>query len=184
MALAVGTIPDCAIGSPQSKSADFRAMVETRQPWWLWPLLVVLLPLVVVAGVLWLMTAALLLLVVWLTWCSRGRYVLVVYSDSPVWRDYFEQNVIPVVGSRGVILNWSERKQWSFSVPVALFRFFGGAREFNPLAVVFRPLAWPRRFRFYGPFQAFKHGRPQEVEDTRRDLLKLLDSLAPPLRAE
>src|SRR5688572_15503866 len=32
-----------------------------------------------------------------------------------------------------------------------------------------QPLAWPRRFRFYGPFQAFKHGRPHEVEHMRRE---------------
>jgi hypothetical protein len=120
----------------------------------------------VVAGILWLMAAVLLQLVVWLTWCSRGRYVLVVYSDSPIWQEYFEQNVLPAVGSRGVVLNWSDRKQW----------------EFNPLAIVFQPLAWPRRFRFYSPFKAFKHGRPQEVEEMRRQLLEILDRLAPPTK--
>ena len=159
-------------------------MTETRQPWWAWPLLVPLLPLVVVAGVLWLMAAVLLQLVVWLTWCSRGRYVLVVYSNSPTWQEYFEQNVLPAVGSRGVILNWSDRTQWSYSLPVALFQFFGGTREFNPLAIVFQPLAWPRRFRFFRPFQAFKHGDPKEVEEMRRDLLKLLDGLTPLAKGE
>lgn len=154
-------------------------MTETRQPWWGWPLLVVLLPLVVVAGALWLVIAVLLQLVVWLTWCPRSRYVLVVYSNSPVWREYFEQNVLPAVGSRGVVLNWSDRKQWSYSLPVALFRFFAGTRDFNPLAIVFEPLAWPRRFRFFGPFKAFKHGRPEEVEGMRLQLLALLDQLAP-----
>jgi hypothetical protein len=57
-------------------------MTETRPPWWLWPLLVVLLPLVMVAIVLWLVAAVLLQLVVWLTWCPRGRYVLVVYNGT------------------------------------------------------------------------------------------------------
>ena len=158
-------------------------MTEKRQPWWLWPLLLVLLPLVAVAGVLWLMAALFLQLVVWLTWCSRGRYVLVVYSDSPIWQAYFEQNVLPAVGNRGVVLNWSDRKQWLYSLPVALFRLFAGTREFNPLAIVFQPLAWPRRFRFYGPFKAFKHGRPQEVEEMRIKLLEILDRLAPPTNA-
>jgi len=154
-------------------------MTERRQPWWLWPLLLVLLPLVAIAGVLWLMGAVLLQLVVWLTWCSRGRYVLVVYSNSPIWREYFEQNVLPAVGSRGVVLNWSDRKQWSYSLPVALFRFFAGRRDFNPLAIVFQPLTWPRRFRFYPAFQAFKHGRPEGVERMRLELFELLDQLAP-----
>jgi len=154
-------------------------MTETRQRWWLWPLLVVLLPLVVVAGVLWLLMAVLLQLVVWLTWCPRGRYALVVYSNSPIWREYFEQNVLPAVGGRGVVLNWSDRRQWSHSLAVALFKFFAGTREFNPLAIVFQPLTWPRRFRFYAPFKAFKHGRPEEVQRMRLELFELLDQLAP-----
>jgi hypothetical protein len=106
--------------------------------------------------------------------------VLVVYSDSPIWGQYFDENVLPAVGSRGVVLDWSRRKQWPYSFPVALFKFFAGTREFNPVAIVFEPLVWPRRFRFYGPFQAFKHGRPQEVEDMRIQLLEMLDRLAPP----
>jgi hypothetical protein len=155
-------------------------MIKKHQPWWGWPLLFVLLPLVAVAAVLWLVAAVLLQFVVWFTWCSRGKYVLVVYSDSPIWGQYFDENVLPAVGSRGVVLDWSRRKQWPYSFPVALFKFFAGTREFNPVAIVFEPLVWPRRFRFYGPFQAFKHGRPQEVEDMRIQLLETLDRLAPP----
>ena len=153
--------------------------IQQRVPWWLWPLLLLLLPLLAVVQVLWLVAAIVLQLIVWTVWCSRGRYALVVYSQSPIWQDYFEQHVLPAVGRRGVVLNWSERKQWPYSLSVALFRFFAGTREFNPLAIVFQPLAWPRRFRFYGPFQAFKHGRPHEVEHMRRELLNLLDDLAP-----
>jgi hypothetical protein len=159
-------------------------MTDTRQRWWLLPLVLVSLPLVAVAVVLWFAAAIVLQLIVWTVWCSRGRYALVVYSNSPLWQDYFEQHVLPAVGRRGVVLNWSERKQWSYSLPVALFNLFAGSREFNPLAIVFRPLAWPRRFRFYGPFRAFKHGRPQEVEAMRRDLLKLLDGLTSVARTE
>ena len=158
-------------------------MSPRRPPWWVWPLLIVLLPLVVVAFVLWLAAAVILQLVVWTAWCSRGRYALVVYSNSPIWQEYFEEHVLPSVGDRGVVLNWSDRRQWSYSLPVALFRFFAGTREFNPLAIVFQPLAWPRRFRFYGPFKAFKHGRPQEVEEMRSQLLEVLDRLAPPTNA-
>ena len=155
------------------------AAPERQAPWWVWPLLVVFLPWVVLWLVLWFAAAIVLQLIVWALWCSRGRYALVVYSNSPIWQEYFEQQLLPSIGDRGVVLNWSERKRWTYSLPVMLFRFFGGTREFNPLAMVFRPLAWPRRFRFYRPFQAFKHGRPQEVDDMRRQLLEMLDGLAP-----
>lgn len=156
-------------------------------PWWLWLLLVVLVPLaaiilvvpVVVGAAVWLVTAVVLLSTIWLRWCARGRYALVVYSNSPTWQEYFEREVLPAVGDRGVVLNWSERKRWRYSLAVAAFGFFGGHREFNPLAIVFRPFAWPRTFRFYGPFKAYKHGRPETVEEMRRALLGMLDNLAP-----
>lgn len=151
----------------------------TRPPWWLWPLILVSMPLLAVAAILWLVAALLLQAVVWVTWCPRGQYVLVVYSNSPVWQKYFEENVLPAVRGRGAVLNWSERNRWPYSLPVALFRLFGGTRNFNPLAIVFQPLTWPRRFPFYHAFKAFKHGRPEEVERMRRELFELLDRLAP-----
>ena len=151
-------------------------VTDARQPWWLF---VLLLPFVLVGAVLWLTAAVILLLVVWVTWCPRGRYALVVYSNSPIWQRYFESQILPAIGSRGVVLNWSDRKRWKYSLPVMLFRFFAGTRNFNPLAIVFQPLTWARRFTFYQAFNAFKHGRPEEVETIRRDLFDLLDELAP-----
>lgn len=150
---------------------------QSARPWWLWPLLILLLPLVAAAALLWLISASFLLLVVWLTWCPRRRYALVIYSNSPVWREYFETQVISRLGGRAVVLNWSERSRWPLSLPVVLFRVFGGSREFNPMAIVFEPLVWPRRFRFYKAFQSFKHGRPEDVEQLRVDFLRALDGL-------
>jgi hypothetical protein len=149
----------------------------------LWPLLIVLLPLVVAALLLWLVSAFLLLMVVWLTWCPRRRYAVVMYSNSPVWREYFETHVIPQLGDRAVVLNWSERKRWNLTLPVILFRVFGGSRDFNPLAIVFEPLSWPRRFEFYKAFRSFKRGIPDDVEKVRVEFFRLLDALARPSTA-
>lgn len=143
-------------------------------------LLAIALPIALAYLAVWLAVTLLLQVVVWTTWCPRRRYALVVYSDSPIWGPYFEREILPAVGPRGVVLNWSERKRWKWSLPVALFRAFAGSREFNPIAIVFRPFRWPRRFRFYQAFRARKHGEPEEVDETRRQLLELLDRLAPP----
>ena len=153
---------------------------DSKTPWWIWPLTIVLLPLVIGAALLWVIGCVLVLSVVWLTWWPRRRYALVVYSNSPIWKDYFETQVLPALGQRGVALNWSERKRWNKTLPVVLFRLFGGSREFNPIAIVFEPLLWPRRFRFYKAFRSFKHGKPEEVERLRRDFFALLNELAPP----
>ena len=56
-------------------------------------------------------------------------------------------------------------------------RNLGDTPPFNPIATVFEPLSWPRRFRFYRAFRSFKHGRPDEVETLRREFLQLLNEL-------
>ena len=148
----------------------------------MWPFLIIAIPMVAVALLFWLISALLLLSVVWLAWCPRRRYAIVVYSNSPVWQEYFETQVIPRLGERAVVLNWSERKRWAFSLPVILFRVFGGSRQFNPIAIVFAPWQWPRTFRFYKAFRSFKHGRPEDVERLRLEFFSQLDALARPAK--
>lgn len=150
---------------------------QRRVPWWGRVLLVALLPIVIIALLLWLIGTLALLLAVWFTWWPRKRYALAVYSASPVWQAYFETQVLPRLGRRAVLLNWSERKRWKPTLPVLLFRVFGGHRAFNPIVIVFQPFSWPRQFRFYDAFRAFKHGRPEEVEKLRLELFAHLDEL-------
>ena len=157
---------------PEPCSSERRSV-----PWWGWILVIALLPLVIVALVLWLITGVALLLAVWLTWWPRKRYALAVYSASPVWQEYFETQVLPRLGSRAVTLNWSERKRWRPTLPVLLFRMFAGDRNFNPIVILFEPFSWPRQFRFYEAFRAFKHGRPEAVEKLRLELFARLDEL-------
>lgn len=154
-------------------------MNKKQRVWWEWPFLILALPFVVIGLALWLLGSTLLLLAVWLVWCPRGRYALVVYSDSPVWQEYFDSQILPALAGRAAVLNWSARRHWKLSLAVVLFRVFGGTREFNPIAIVFEPLCWPRRFRFYVAFRSFKHGRHHEVNRLREEFLAQLNGLAP-----
>ena len=70
-------------------------MSNSKRAWFLWPLVVLLLPLVVIVAMVWFVAAISLLVVVWTTWCPRGRYALVVYSSSPIWQQYFEERMLP-----------------------------------------------------------------------------------------
>src|SRR5688572_13185008 len=91
-----------------------------------WPavvLIIAILPLIVVLAVLvvifrLIMTIGLYILV-WTMWCTRGKDILFVYSDSPIWHDYIEQQIIPQIEARAVILNWSDRRHWlhRYSLP-------------------------------------------------------------------
>jgi hypothetical protein len=130
---------------------------------------------------------------------SRG---ILVYSNSPNWQGYIETNWLPRIGNRLVILNWSERGQWSerFPLEASLARSLG-EREFNPAAIVLLPNAttsvlgeWLRAVRhldlvgmlspgapsrevvrFFRPFKDFKHGKDDALRTAEARLWHLLD---------
>ena len=129
-------------------------------------------PLASVAIVLLLLYKATLYLLIWVLWLPRGKDVLFVYSDSPIWHEYMATEILPLVQERAVVLNWSERKKWRrWSLGVAVFHHFGGGREFNPLVVLFRPVRLARVFRFWSAFKDWKQGCREPVERLRQDLL-------------
>ena len=141
-------------------------------------LVLLFVPVIVVVLVLWLVfflaSTVCLHIAIWSWWCIRRRDILFVYSDSPVWHDYIEQNVLPCLGDRVVVLNWSHRTSWPFSLARFAFRHFGGGRAFNPLAVVFRPFHRTRTFRFLQPFRDFKHGHPEALHQMENEFFGLI----------
>jgi len=139
------------------------------------PFLAVILPLCLTALILYLLHRVTLYLLIWLLWLPKGKDVLLVYSDSPIWHDYMATQILPLVEKRAVVLNWSERSKWprwAFSAHV--FRSFGGRREFNPLLVLFCPLRRARVFRFWSAFRDWKHGYTEPLENVRQDLISVL----------
>jgi hypothetical protein len=145
---------------------------RTGQPFVALLLLLVLAPYILIYGSYYLLWGSILRLAIWLTW--SGRDVLLVYSDSPTWKDYMEREIIPPIHDRAVILNWSDRQNWKSSVAVLAFMHFMNDRNFNPAALVFRPWHSVKRFRFYKAFKDFKHGSPAELERVSRELFDTL----------
>jgi hypothetical protein len=136
------------------------------------PLIVVVLFVIVIVRVTF---SVILHLMVWVWWLPRGQDVLFVYSDSPIWQDYIQVEILPSIRHRAVVLNWSERKKWSLGLARVVFSHFGGTREFNPLAVVFRPLKRSQVFRFWQPFRDWKHGRGERLRQIQADFFRALD---------
>jgi hypothetical protein len=134
-------------------------------------LLVILSPIVIITVLLYFLWGAILYLTIWLT--SKKQFVILVYSNSPTWKDYMEREIIPFIRDRAVILNWSERRQWNNSLAVLAFRYFSGFRNFNPMGMIFRPFRFVKTHRF---FEAFKHGNVKRVEEIKMELFEDLES--------
>jgi len=108
-------------------------------------------------------------------WLPRGKDVLYVSSDSPIWKEYMDTEVFPLVEERAIVLSWSARSKWpKWSFAVRVFRTFGHGRDFNPMVVLFRPFRRARLFRFLPAFQERKHGNSARLEQLRRDLMQAL----------
>lgn len=150
-------------------------------PWYIWPIILIALPFLLAILVVCLVSVAItrvsLYLLVWILWCPRGRNVLYVYSDSPVWKEHIERTILPQLSDSVIVLNWSHRKRWSPSLARAVFRHFGGGREFNPLALVFKPFHRQIDFRFWKAFRAWKKGKVDDLERMEREFLLLLNDL-------
>ena len=151
---------------------------KPKTKWWRLALFIPLAPVLLVVVLLWLMfflvSTVCLHIVIWAWWCFRGRDILFVYSDSPIWHDYIEQQILPRLGERAVVLNLSHLTRWRLSLARVAFYYFGGWRAFNPLAVVFRPFRRTRKFRFLQPFRDFKHGHPEALYQMESEFFGLI----------
>ena len=133
-------------------------------------ILILLFPILLIGALLYVLWGMILYIAIWLAW--RQRFILFVYSDSPTWKDYIKANIMSRLEKHAVILNWSERKSWKSSLAVLAFRYFGGYRNFNPMALVFRPFRFAKTYRFYEAFKEFKHGKPDKVEKVMKALFE------------
>jgi hypothetical protein len=139
------------------------------------PLLVLLFPILVLYAASYWMYRVTLYLLIWLWWSRNGKDVLLVYSNSPIWHGYMTTQILPLVQERAIVLNWSERRSWrERSLAVRAFNMFKGARDFNPMIILFRPFRAAKSFRFFPSFKAWKHGDPKEVEQLRSELMQAL----------
>ncbi len=135
------------------------------------PLLPLLLVLALLCLSVFVISRLAVFPLIWILWLPRGKDTLFIYSDSPIWREYMTNEVLPLISERAVVLNWSERRTWNkWSLATWAFHTVSGPRNYNPMVVMFRPLRSPRTFRFWSAFQESKHGNTGSVERLKEDL--------------
>jgi len=140
-------------------------------------LLLMIAPFLFVLSILWLFALIEIIalhLALWTLWPAKGKDVLVVTSNSPIWKEYIDKHMVSPLGDRAVVLNWSERKRWRWSLAGWAFRHFSGEKDFNPMAVVIRPFRNARVFRFHKLFRDYKHGKPSAERRLERELAALM----------
>ena len=146
------------------------------------PFLLLLIPLLLVGLVVWFPVVK--IYEQWLKYCfwkqhgKFGRFILFVYSDSPNWKDYIEQNILPDIGPHVVTLNWSKRREWGKSNPFEskVFYRWAGQKEFNPIAILLLPNGKVKKVRFWQAFRDYKHGNDTLLNEAEKMLLNEVEN--------
>lgn len=101
-----------------------------------------------------------------------GRFVLFVYSDSPHWKVYIEEHILPRLKPHVVTLNWSKRREWQELKPfeARVFYQWAGDEEFNPMAIVIPAKGKMKEIRFWQAFKDFKHGKDRLLREAEKSL--------------
>jgi hypothetical protein len=105
----------------------------------------------------------------------HGKFILLVYSDSPDWKSYIENNWLRIIRPYSIVLNWSERKNWNYwSWPVQGFKHWGGGKNFNPMAIIFAGGFKIKVIRFFEAFKDYKHGKEEPLRTAETQLFELV----------
>jgi hypothetical protein len=156
-------------------------------PWWIWlvivPLVPVVLPTALLVAIAYVSSWLAVHVSAWTVWCLRGRRVLLVFSDSPYWKEFIGGEVASRLSHCAVVLNRSVPGRRRFTLAWLAYRQFGGWRDHCPLAVVFRPFQRSHTYRFHRPFLEWKHGKPEALRETVSALFSDLGLSAPELPA-
>jgi hypothetical protein len=115
------------------------------------------------------------------TWGVQGKDLLIVYSNSPHWQRYIEEEWLPHWRERAVILNWSHRAQWTDGPEVELFRAVVGRKEHNPVAIVVPQTGAIKVLRFWRAFREMAQGKEQTFRTIEAQLEALLNESPPPI---
>ena len=106
-------------------------------------------------------------------YAGTGKDVVVVYTDSPHWKEYIETRWLPRCGDRAIGLNRS--KPWREDQPEArLWRAVAGTAEHTPVVIVVPPRGKVQIVRFWLAFRDFKHGKDKRLREAEARLATIL----------
>ncbi len=144
-------------------------------------LIIVLLPFLLLYG-LWRFVYGIWLRVRFhIKWIRKGKNIIFVYSESPNWQRYIEENIFPELEPYYIPLNWSARSKWREHKPLEakIFTHWGGDTEFNPMAIIFLNMWRVKTIRFFQAFKDYKHGRDSLLKKCQEELFELAANNAP-----
>jgi len=110
-------------------------------------------------------------------WIKKGKNIIFVYSDSPHWKTYVEDNILPKLESQYITLKWSKRSHYrNNSLESRIFYHWGGYNDYNPMAIIFISFFNIKTVRFYKAFKDYKHGKDKLLNEKIQELFDIVST--------
>jgi hypothetical protein len=104
---------------------------------------------------------------------TTGKDVLVVYTDSPHWKEYIETRWLPRLGDRAIAFDRS--RPWrEDQVEARLWRAVAGSVEHTPVVIVVPERGKVQIVRFWLAFRDHKHGKDRRLREAEARLATIL----------
>jgi predicted Holliday junction resolvase-like endonuclease len=142
-------------------------------------LILIAVILFLIAMVIYLFIVEIIFRIAFQIYSNRTKKkIILVTSDSPIWQDYVNDNLLPLFGESVSVLNWSQRKLWDNSKwEVKAFRHWGGQSEFNPLVIINKNLFQVKVIRLYEAFVDYKHGKAGKLVKKEMEIRKAINAM-------
>lgn len=135
--------------------------------------LLLAIPFVLVALICWCVSSAVVCVAVSVHWIPIGVSFLIIYSESPQWKSYFEEEVVPAFGPAARVVNLSRdggsRKWWHLDWWV--YRHCAGFRNRFPIVFHFSRFGRWTTIRFHDAFMQSKKGETAALDQAKANLL-------------
>ena len=106
-------------------------------------------------------------------YAGAGKDVVVVYTDSPHWKEYIETRWLPRWEDRAIAFDRS--KPWREDQPEArLWRAVAGTAEHTPVVIVVPPAGKVQIVRFFLAFRDYKYGKDRRLRAAEAQLAAIL----------
>lgn len=132
-------------------------------------IILVVIPLTILILPVWLLEGAFLRLWFWYRWKVHGQNIILTTSNSPKWKDYMTEFVIPHAADNAMVLNWSERKSWRQIARLPAWareRWVGrGQKGHCPSIVFMKSILNIETISLYEPFRLYNRGDATDLEN-------------------
>ncbi len=149
---------------------------------WLSPFILIIFAIFLIKKIYYYYSAKKVLKDIHSEWFPKKTYIFFLYSNSAIWKTYFETELIPRIEKKAIIKNWSTRHTDGWwhnrkSIEYRIVRFLCSSRYIYPCGIIFFPSGTYEICYFHDAYIAMIKSHKPEYKHMEARFLELTNTL-------